>query len=728
METNLKEEPRLTLRPARLEPFSAKVQMLVAAFAILLVTFVTAAPALNVGFLLDDYLHLDYIYRAATLHDWHDFLHNFVGNWANSPLMQSYRPLVSVSLFLDYLFWGANAWGFHLCNLILMFLCSLGVGLITLEFTGMRGNRMGAAPAFWAGLLFAVYPAHLEASAWIIGRVDLLCTMFFLSSVYCYLRFRLLRESGYLWVSVISFVAALLSKEMAVVLPVVITAIELVLYPYFREHPDAANKARRQNIRLQCVFIFWLVLGLYFTLRLALLNTLVGGYGTSSVPLAVILSRLTDKASWDQLLFPVNLDILSRTADWSLKEQLVKLSRGLYITILSIAGLRALSGTMSLRILGVLVIWLLVGITPTYQIWNVSPNMVGSRLFFLSSAPFVILLCLFALPCIDAIKARYAKILACVGTLALLGLSTLWSYWMQVDLSSWRGAASELKSFQNQIDARIRSLPAGKKLVLANLPSDYSGAGVLTRNQYLKFIESAPISKTDRRNSVDVLVPDDAVSNFDYATAIENTLRDPAVDSLLIWNSPVGNSTEGKLDAWNSPKASGTHSEFAFGLMESLPTLVHDYDSASGLFKLDKSFGLYKSKDDQWSLSSDGNSYRLDGTGFRVRPIKSGITVFLKVPALSPLSCRSIVLKARLSGKNSIPLDFLWSSERLDSTDKQLSCKSLTLPISRDSDSANVELFHCKPWCLSNEVQLIGLHIPQGDYELTVSSIGINAK
>lgn len=726
MNSSVKDEPRLTLRPARIEPFSVKFQMVVAACAFFLITLVGTGPALNVGFLLDDYLHLDYIYRAATLHDWSDFLHNFVGNWANSPLMQSYRPLVSVSLFLDYLIWGANAWGFHFCNLVLMALCSLGVGLITLELTGMRGNRLGAAPAFWAGLLFAIYPAHLEASAWIIGRVDLLCTVFFLSSVFCYLRFRLLRESGFLWVSVISFIAALLSKEMAVVLPVVITAIELLLYPYFREHPDAANKTRRQNIRLQCVFIFWFVLGLYFTLRLAILNTLVGGYGSSSIPLPLIISRLCDKSSWDQLLYPVNLDILSRTAEWSFKEQLVKLSRGLYIGMLSIAGLRAFTGTISFRILALLLVWLLVGITPTYQIWNISPNMVGSRLFFLSSAPFVILLSVFALPCIDAVKAKFAKAFACVGSLLLLGLVLIWSYWMQVDLASWKGAAAELGSFRQQLAAKIRELPDGKKLILLNLPSDYSGAGELTRNQYLKFIESAPISKADERNLVDTLVPDDPAPDFDFSSAIKGKLQDGSIAALLSWEAPKGNSQTGRLSAWVKPLEAQNHTQIDIGTQSELPFVVLDAGSNLESLELGKSFVIQKTPDDQWTVSADGNTYRLDNGGLRVRPLKSGVTVLFKVEALSPLLCKNASLNLQLNGKETIALDFLFSADEAKAeAGSFVSCKSLPLTVKKDSEDASIDLGRFKTWCLSQNVHTLGLHLPAGDYEVLLKSIGI---
>jgi len=130
---------------------SPKVQMAFGAFAALLICLYCCSASLRVGFLLDDYLHLDYIHRALS-GNWTDFLSNFTSNWAGSDLMKSYRPLVSLSLFIDSVIWGPRAWGFHLTNLLLQWGCCVFVGLISMELSGLKGNRLGSAGAIWAAL------------------------------------------------------------------------------------------------------------------------------------------------------------------------------------------------------------------------------------------------------------------------------------------------------------------------------------------------------------------------------------------------------------------------------------------------------------------------------------------------------------------------------------------------------------------------------------------------
>ncbi|MBX9723122.1 MAG: glycosyltransferase family 39 protein, partial [Candidatus Obscuribacterales bacterium] len=272
----------LTLKPAYIDIFSPRIQMLICSFALFAVCIVTMWPTLSVGFLLDDYLHLDYVNRA--MHgDWGKFLENFYSNWGGSPIMKSYRPLVSLSLLFDQILFAGKAWGFHLSNIILLWGCSLMVGLTGLELSGLKGNRLGASAAIWAALMFAVYPLHLEASAWIIGRVDLLCTFFYLTSVFCYLRFRLVRERSYFNFSLASFAAAMACKEMAVTLPLVITVAELVLHPLWDERVKEADKAKATRKRAVDLFKFWAVLAVFAAVRQVFLHSLVGGYGTGSL-------------------------------------------------------------------------------------------------------------------------------------------------------------------------------------------------------------------------------------------------------------------------------------------------------------------------------------------------------------------------------------------------------------------------------------------------------------
>jgi hypothetical protein len=219
MVSQIKSTPgKRTIEKAQIDWPSTKTQMTLAALLIIASCCVAYGSTLKMGFLLDDYLHLDYAARALR-GEVGPLVHNFVSNWGGSDIMKSYRPIISLSIFTDYLLYHTHSFGYHLTNLIAFCACSVMVALVTLELTGRLGSRSGALTALWAGLLFSVYPLHAESVAWVIGRVDTFAAAFYLASLFCFLRLELLKEKSYLARSLIFFLLALTSKETAVSLP-----------------------------------------------------------------------------------------------------------------------------------------------------------------------------------------------------------------------------------------------------------------------------------------------------------------------------------------------------------------------------------------------------------------------------------------------------------------------------------------------------------------------------
>ena len=74
--------------------------------------------------------------------------------------------------------------------------------------------------------LFALHPAHVESVAWIAERKDVLCTFFWLVTLLAYVwNLRKPSWKRYAWV-VISFACALMSKPMAVTLPLTLLSLD----------------------------------------------------------------------------------------------------------------------------------------------------------------------------------------------------------------------------------------------------------------------------------------------------------------------------------------------------------------------------------------------------------------------------------------------------------------------------------------------------------------------
>jgi len=126
-----------------------------------------------------------------------------------------YRPLVSASYSLDAALFGARAGGYHATNVLIAAVAAALLFLLLLRF------GYGAGVALFGGLLYAVHPALAETVAWIPGRPDGLLVLFALAAWLLLGRARDTRgwasRAGHL----LAWLAALLCKETALVLPIV---------------------------------------------------------------------------------------------------------------------------------------------------------------------------------------------------------------------------------------------------------------------------------------------------------------------------------------------------------------------------------------------------------------------------------------------------------------------------------------------------------------------------
>jgi tetratricopeptide (TPR) repeat protein len=150
-----------------------------------------------------------------------------------------YRPVVTLSYFVDYALWGEDPTGYHAANILLHVANVVLFFLIGCVFLRSR------EAAFVAAAVFAVHPVHTESVTWISGRTDLLASVFVLASVRQYLEAGKKSVFTGLITSNVFFAFALLSKEVAIVLPVALLLHTLLLGPF-----DAKRLATYRKIVL----------------------------------------------------------------------------------------------------------------------------------------------------------------------------------------------------------------------------------------------------------------------------------------------------------------------------------------------------------------------------------------------------------------------------------------------------------------------------------------------
>jgi len=222
------------------------------ALGVALLTALVYLPALKNGFVeWDDPLYLLDNLRIrsfdVSLFSW-AFTDYHAGNW---------HPLTWISHALDYAVWGLNPLGHHLTSVALHAANTFLVVLVGRQLLQAGEERSARTPdarppdqtrvwiaAAVTGLLFGVHPLHVESVAWVSERKDLLCALFFLLSVRSYLsragRPAAQRGGGNspLYAPLAFFALALLSKPMAVSLPLVLLILDW--YPLRRLETGAS--------------------------------------------------------------------------------------------------------------------------------------------------------------------------------------------------------------------------------------------------------------------------------------------------------------------------------------------------------------------------------------------------------------------------------------------------------------------------------------------------------
>ncbi len=135
----------------------------------------------------------------------------------------SYRPLVMASYGLNY-WWGkSNPEGYHVINIALHVAAALVVVLLVWNLSGQAGA------AWLGGLVFALHPIHTEAVNYITARSSVLYSVAALAAVVGFIRYRASGRVTLLVLSVVAYLASLLAKEAAVIVPVLLIGYDVIV-------------------------------------------------------------------------------------------------------------------------------------------------------------------------------------------------------------------------------------------------------------------------------------------------------------------------------------------------------------------------------------------------------------------------------------------------------------------------------------------------------------------
>jgi tetratricopeptide (TPR) repeat protein len=256
-----------------------------ALLAILFLCLLSYLPIWKNGFVnWDDDLYIVENPIIFSIHLKDIFTANVIGN---------YHPFTVLVLAIEYKLFGLNPMGFHgvslllhLCNTLLVFFC----------IRKLNGNT---TVALVASLLFGIHPVHVESVAWASELKDVLYSFFFLASYLFYLKYMDSSRTKHYIISIVLFIASLLSKGMAVTLPLVI-----VLTDYYK-----GKKFSRSGLLEKIPFFLLAVLFGIIALAFQKSANALPGSSFASFEQRIIFAFYSFIMYLYQLILPVNLSI-----------------------------------------------------------------------------------------------------------------------------------------------------------------------------------------------------------------------------------------------------------------------------------------------------------------------------------------------------------------------------------------------------------------------------------
>jgi tetratricopeptide (TPR) repeat protein len=213
---------------------------------ILIITFIAFSPVLKNGFTnWDDNVYIGENPLITSISGKN--IKNIFST--DNPVALNYHPISILSFAIDYKLSGYNPRTFHITNLLIHLLNTA----LVFWFIFLL-SRKKVLVATIVALFFGIHPMHVESVAWVAERKDVMYVLFFMAALICYYKYIYAdgRKKMLLYIiTMVLFLASILSKAMAVVLPMI-----LLLIDYYE------NRKFNKNIVLEKAPFF--ILSLYF--------------------------------------------------------------------------------------------------------------------------------------------------------------------------------------------------------------------------------------------------------------------------------------------------------------------------------------------------------------------------------------------------------------------------------------------------------------------------------
>ncbi len=172
-------------------------------------------------------------------------------------LLHGNRPVLNMSLLINYQLSGLNVVGWHIFNIGChiansFFVYLLILWTLTLPALNRRYGERAKSMALFGALLFGVHPIQTESVTYIISRSELLAAFFFLITFLLFIKGAQKNRYGYYVLAFFTSLCAMGSKEWAATLPAM-----LLVYDYMFLSEGSLRKVMKRWQAYVLLFLPW---------------------------------------------------------------------------------------------------------------------------------------------------------------------------------------------------------------------------------------------------------------------------------------------------------------------------------------------------------------------------------------------------------------------------------------------------------------------------------------
>jgi len=200
-------------------------------------------PTFETFFMADDFWWLD-----------------FAGKYSDiSQILIQKSPGGWTTIIPNFLFWGQlkvfkyNPLGYYFVNSIIHFFNCLLVYNLVLLISRRKSI------AITSSIIFAIHFIHYSdwgPLVWIAAFVQLIVAFFYLISVLFFVKYKYSGKLFYYWISILSFILAIISKETAISLPILLLAWTIIGFPQIKKEKNFLRS-------IMPLIPFLIILGIY---------------------------------------------------------------------------------------------------------------------------------------------------------------------------------------------------------------------------------------------------------------------------------------------------------------------------------------------------------------------------------------------------------------------------------------------------------------------------------